>query len=331
MAGMFPKDELIATMRCQDGALLPCKLDWPIQKICYWSGQPTDTRPAGATSWEDSWGIGWRKESPDPALLPFPVQHPLDPNLEELDRHPWPDPHDEQLFVDLLNRRHACHHLFVGEHPFALYERAWLLAGMPNLFMAMADHPTRVEELLDRIGEFEVQIARQYTQLGVEAAWISDDYGMSSGLLFSPQQWRRFIRPQLAKLVDIYRSAGAIVILHSCGNITGLVDDFLELGIDVLDPIQPTCNRLDWIRERTDGRICLCGGVESSMLLADDEQRTSSQTHDRVERLGRRGGYIVGPDDDWDFPSAARGAMLGAVEHHREQIRRERSRRSDNG
>src|SRR6476659_1319600 len=63
MAEMFPKEDLIATMRCQQGALLPCKLDWPIHHICYWGGQPTDSRPAASPLWHDLWHVGWQKES----------------------------------------------------------------------------------------------------------------------------------------------------------------------------------------------------------------------------------------------------------------------------
>lgn len=326
MSFMFPKEELIATMRCEPGALLPCKLDWPIQRLCYWSGQPADTRPAGETTWTDTWGVGWRKESPHPEMLPMPVHHPLMADLDGLDDHTWPDATDPQLFADLVNRRHASNHLLIGEHPSALYERAWLLAGMQPLTEAMTDWPDRVDDLFDRIGAFECAIARRYIGLGIEAAWIADDYGMNSGLRFSPELWRRFVRPHLKRTIDLYREAGVLVILHSCGNITELIDDFLELAINVLDPLQPTCNHLDSIRGRTDGRICLCGGVEAATLLGGDTRRTLADTCRRIEQLGREGGYIVGPDDEWEFPPDTHSAMLNAVEHHRDQTRRGRSR-----
>jgi uroporphyrinogen decarboxylase len=326
MSIMFPKEELIATMKCEADALLPCKLDWPVQRLCYWGGQPGDSRPAGQTAWCDTWGVGWRKESPNPELLPMPVEHPLDTHSEGLDRYAWPDARDPQLFADLVNRRHASNHLLIGEHPFALYERAWLLAGMQHLLEAMAESPGWVNDLFARIGEFEASVAEQYIRMGVEAAWISDDYGMKSGLMFSPAMWREFVRPHLQRVIDLYRNAGALVILHSCGNIEELVSDFLELGVHVLDPLQPTCNRLDMIRAQTMGRICLCGGIESSVLLGGDTARTLASTSERIEQLGKAGGYIVGPDDEWRFPESTHTAMLSAVERRREQIRRNRSR-----
>lgn len=329
MSTKFPKEELVATMRCRPGALLPCKLDWPVKRLCYWGGRPTDTRPPGETLWKDIWGIGWQKESPDPEMLPYPVGHPLNPGVNDLDGYAWPNPADSHLFADLIHRRHDGDHLLVGEHPFALYERAWLLTGMHPLLEAMIDLPTWVEELFARIGAFETALARRYLDLGVEAAWIADDYGMSSGLMFPPDFWRRFVRPHLKSLVDTYHDAGALVILHSCGNIASLIDDFLELGIDVLDPLQPTCNDLVKIRARTAGRLCLSGGVESSTLLSGDTRRTLASTWQCIEQLGGQGGYIAGPDDEWTFPAGTHAAMLTAVEHRRDQTRRERSRNSE--
>lgn len=325
MAEMFPKSDLIATMRCQPGALLPCKLDWPIHRICYWGGRPTDTRRPSAPIWRDLWGVGWQKQSSDPHMMPFPVEHPLEANLEAVTELAVPNAEEQRVFVDLANVRQPPHRLLIGEHPFALYERAWLLAGLQNLLESMTTRPALIEELVGRIGDFELSIARGYIRLGVEAAWISDDYGMTTAPMFSPAMWRRFIRPTLGKLVECYHQAGVIVILHSCGSLTSLVDDLIEVGIDVLDPLQPGCNRLDLIRARTAGRMCLCGGVEASTLLAGDVRKTSADTQRRIAELAAEGGYIAGPDDEWDFPPDTHDAMLAAVEQHRDAARRKRA------
>lgn len=296
-----------------------------MRRVRYWGGNPMDVRPDSQACWVDPWGVTWQKESPDPRMLPFPVGHPLDADLRRLDEVCWPDPDDPAWLADLRHLRPTDDKLLVGEHPFALYERAWLMMGMQPLLQAMVDVPERVDELFERIGRFEAAIARQYVALGVEAAWISDDYGMNSAMMFSPEMWRRFVRPSLERVVKRYHDAGAIVILHSCGNITPLVDEFLALGVDVLDPLQPRCNRLDAIRRKTAGRMCLCGGIESSGLLAGDIDRTREETHERIVQLGADGGYIVGPDDEWEFPADTHEAMLAAVATHRERPGGDRS------
>lgn len=317
MANGFSKSDLVAAMKCRPGTPLPCKLDWPIQRVCYWGGDPCDYRPSDASRWTDNWNITWRKESPDPVMMPFPIAHPLDANLEDLDRIAWPDADDPQLFADLKHRQADPDLLLVASHPFSIYERAWLLVGMQPLLTAMVDRPRRVEELFERIGRFEAGIARHYVALGAEAAWISDDYGMNSAMMFSPEMWRQFVKPRLKRVVDIYHDAGALVILHSCGNITPLVDEFLDVGINVLDPLQPNCNRLAEVRRKTAGRICLSGGVEASRMLCGDVVTTTLQTHERVAQLGQNGGYIVGPDDEWDYPPSTHEAMLKAVDVYR--------------
>ncbi|MBI4578326.1 MAG: hypothetical protein HY718_01395 [Planctomycetes bacterium] len=321
MAHVFPKDELIAAMRCRRGAMLPCKLDWPIQRVRYWGGDPCDFRRGDEVHWMDNRGTAWRKESPDPAMMPFPIGHPLDAGLTGLGSLAWPDPADSRCFADLAHRQPDRESLYVAEHPFAIYERAWLLVGMQPLLAAMADRPERVDELFARIGVFEEGIAQQYVRMGAEAAWISDDYGMSSAMMFSPEMWDRFVRPHLKRIVQCYHDAGALVILHSCGNVTPLIEALVEVGIDVLDPLQPNCNRLDEVRRRTAGRVCLCGGVEASTLLSGDVPGTMLRTHERIAQLGKDGGYIVGPDDEWDYPAVTHEAMLKAVEVYRRRPR----------
>ncbi len=317
MSYVFPKEELIATMQCRKGALLPCKLDWPVQKICYWGGDPRDSRPVNAERWKDPWGVTWQKESPDPAMTPFPIAHPLTDELEKLQTHNWPDAEDTQLFADLDYIRRPCNQLLIGVHPSLLYERAWLLTGLTHLTDLMEKCPERVDELFARIGEFQLGVVRQYIRLGVEAAWLADDYGMTETQAFTPALWRRFIKPHLQRIVQLYHEAGCLVILHSYGNVARLIDDLLDVGINVLDPLQPNCNRLDYIRQKTRGRMCLCGGVASSVLLAGDTTRTAADTHQRINQLGTEGGYIVGPEDEWDYPPAVYSAMLDEVEYFR--------------
>jgi uroporphyrinogen decarboxylase len=316
---MFAKDDLIATMRCEPGALLPCKLDWPLRKICYWGGQPADSRPANGETWSDEWGVTWRKESPDPMLMPFPIGHPLGEELDGVERFDRPAVDHQSRFADLAHLRCPANEMLVGEHPFSIYERAWLVTGMQNLLTAMASCPDRVDRLFEIIGSFEDEIARSYVDLKVEAAWISDDYGMNAALMFSPAMWRRFVRPHLKCVIDRYRRAGILVILHSCGNITPLIDDFLDLEIDVLDPLQPMCNNLMEIRRRTSGRLCLCGGVSSTTLMSGDTFRTARDTLELIQRLGEAGGYIVGPDDDQTYPDETHEAMLRTVQTYRDR------------
>jgi len=324
MAQGFPKQELLATLRCSPDALLPCKLDWPIRRLRYWGGDPRDNRPAGQTVWKDIWGVTWRKESPDPALMPFPIAHPLERSISRLDHLSWPDPCEPGRFADLAHVRPDPERLLVAEHPFSLFERTWLLAGMPNLQGAVLDRCDLVEALIARVADFEIRIAREYLRIGVEAAWIRDDYGVSSGGIFGPELWRRLVKPHLASLLEVYHAAGAPVVLHTCGNITPLIDDFLEIGLDAVDPLQPSCNRLDWIRRRTDGRMCLCGAIEAATLLTGNVAGTVAETHRRIGELGRNGGYVVGPDEEWSYPASTREAMIGTVEQYRNAARERR-------
>jgi len=257
-------------------------------------------------------------------MKPFPVEHPLPCDLDGLHQMVWPDPADPHRFADLDNLQPTSERLLVGEHPSALFQRAWLLVGMQPLLTAMTEQNERVSDLFARIARFEEGLAQKYIKLGIEAAWISDDYGISLGAAFSLDLWRQYVKSHLQQLVACYHEANVLVILHSFGSIETIIEDVLEIGIDVLDPLQPNCNKLDLIRQRTAGRICLCGGIESSLLFSGNVDKTRSETHRRIRELGQQGGYIVGPDDEWDYPASTHAAMLEAVAHYRDNVRRRR-------
>lgn len=316
----FPKDDLIATMRCRPGALLPCKLDWPLRRVRYWGGRPADARRGDEAQWVDAWGVAWVKTVVDPGMLPFPVAHPLGEGLAALEALELPDPRDPRVFADLVSQGPSEHHLLAGEHPFALFGRAWLLAGLVNLAHAMVHHPDQVDRLFERLGAFEMAIAEQYIAMGVEAAWIDGDNPIGHAPLFSMGMWQRFVKPHLARLVDRYHAAGRLVILHSSGHVEPLIEQLAAMGVDVLDPVSPGSNDLEEVHRLTAGRMCLCGGVRASTLAGQDSRQIMVETHQSIARLGGQGGFIVGPDDEpREVGEAAREAMLNTVRYHRRQ------------
>ena len=96
-----------------------------------------------------------------------------------------------------------------------------------------------VSDLLDRITDFHVELAKRYIQLGVNCGRTVDDYGSQIGMIMSPPMWRKYIKPRLARIIAVYRNAGLPVIHHSCGNITPIIEDLIEIGVNVLNPVQP--------------------------------------------------------------------------------------------
>ena len=120
----------------------------------------------------------------------------------------------------------------------------------------MADDQPKLAELISIVEQFNLALIKKYIELGAE--WISypEDLGMQTGLMISPQLFRKYIKPSYQRLIAPAKQAGCIVHMHSDGYIHELVDDLIEGGVEVIN-LQDLVNSIDWIKEHLKGRICI--------------------------------------------------------------------------
>ncbi|MFH1709281.1 MAG: uroporphyrinogen decarboxylase family protein [Planctomycetota bacterium] len=271
--------------------------------------------PVGS-HWTDIWGVGWHKEYE--GVMGFPKGNPLADLPAALKSYRWPDPDDERIIkkaYDLAAAPHDPAAVFLkGANRDTLWEKAYMLVGMENLMCFLITEPNAVRELLHRIIDFQMGIARHYLKLGVEMVGMSDDLGSQAGPLFSPEVLREFFVPEYRRLFNLYKQHGVRVNFHSCGNIVPVVDVFMELGVDILNPVQATANDLDELRRKTQGRMALQGGVSSGTIEAGPPAKIRAEAATRLWQLGRDGGYFCGPDQGVPWPEAHIQALRDAVD-----------------
>ena len=135
-----------------------------------------------------------------------------------------------------------------------------------------------------------------FTRFTFDGVALSDDYGTQRGMLMSPAHWRRFIKPRLAEIYGLARRHGRTVFHHSCGNIVPIIGDLIDVGLDVLHPIQPEAMDVAQLKRQFGTHLTLCGGVRTQDLLP---RGTPRQIRDEVRRLktvmADGGGYILEP------------------------------------
>jgi len=261
-----------------------------------------DLGPGKGVWWHDIWGIGWHRVLD--GVMGLAKEHPL-ADLSRLDSYRWPDPDDPRLCARIYERAGEAdrERFFVsGSHRETLWERAYNLAGMGNLMMAFLDAPDAVRRLLRGVMDFQLGIARHYAEVGVELVGLTDDLGSQRGLLFSPEILREFFVPEYRRLFAFYKQRGVIIRFHSCGHIEPVLDVFMELGVDILNPVQATANDLDGIRRATQGRMALQGGVSSRTVMEGPVEAIRREARERMWQLGRQGGYFCGPDQGLPYP-----------------------------
>jgi uroporphyrinogen decarboxylase len=270
--------------------------------------------PVGSR-WTDIWGTGWYREHE--GVMGFPREHPLADLPRVLSGYLWPDPDDERICGWIYEQVEGwdSHKTFLrGSHRDTLWEKSYMLVGMQDLMCFFYTEPGAVRELLHRIMDFQLGIARHYLSVGAEMVGMGDDLGTQKGLLLSPDLIEGFLVPEYRRLFDLYRERGVLVKFHSCGNITPIVETFLDLGVDILNPVQATANNLGELRRRTQGRMALQGGVRSATVVSGPVSAIRSEVALRLWQLGREGGYFCGPDQGMPWPEEHIQALRDAVD-----------------
>ncbi len=269
--------------------------------------------PVGSV-WQDIWGTQWHREHE--GVMGFPRGNPLANPTTDLAAYACPDPDDDRIVRQIFEQVKGWDRdeaFLCGSHRDTLWEKCYMLVGMENAMCGFYSEPEAMREILRRIMDFQLGIARHYLALGVEMVSMSDDLGTQCGLLLSPTLIEEFLVPEYRRLFALYKAKGVLVSFHSCGHIEPALDVFMGLGVDILNPVQATANNLDAVRARTAGRMALQGGICSGVIAAGPIPAIRAEVHRRIWQLGREGGYFCGPDQGIPWPEAHIQALRDAV------------------
>ncbi len=254
---------------------------------------------------EDIWGIVRAAVSYGEGAYEEIVRHPLAEASSEADlaRHRWPSTEwfDYAAMDEEIERANADGEyclMIGGGNPF---ETAWYLRGFERTLEGLAFEPDLVDALLARVTAFFVEHTRRQLEVAdgrVDLAFTADDIGGQQGLLFSMSTWRQHILPHHAALNAAVHRFGARVIYHSDGAVQRAVGELVEAGIDVLQALQLDARGMDAAQLKADhgDRLCFEGGISvQSTLPFGTPEDVRREVRERIDVLGRGGGYILGP------------------------------------
>jgi len=280
-------EEYYGTRHLEQALDFPIRMAAPINKKPLYAS-PSEFGPAIT----DEFGVVWNTSDVDRGA-------PIGPCLAEpnLSSYKWPDPFAEERYAGLpeICERFASDYriMWVGD----LWERATFMRGMEHLLLDVALNRAFVEELLEGLTEY---ILKTFNVLAERCAFeciaVSDDYGTQKGLLISPDDWRALVKPRLARIYSAAKSRGFAVMHHSCGSILPIIPDMIDIGLDILHPIQPEAMDILHLKREFGRDITLCGGIRTQDLLpygTPDEVRR--EVYRLKREMGAGGGYILEP------------------------------------
>jgi len=269
----------------------------------------------------DEWGIrsrsaGWYQEM---------VGHPLAgvETVKEIESIEFPDPVNPARFrwAEAMIRCYGSTHGIIGEQECTFFELSWYLVGLEKFLMDLAVGEAYVDVLMDRLADYSIRQGCRLIEMGVDVIWAGDDMGNQQGMMISPDLWRRRIKPRLKKVFDAYRSVNPRIFIayHSCGSIRPIMPDLIEIGLDILNPVQPTAAGMDAHELKSEfGRdLIFFGGIDVQHVLPRGTPAdVRKHVRDRISVFGKGGGYIAAPAHNIqpDTPLENIFAMVEAVQ-----------------
>ena len=213
---------------------------------------------------------------------------------EDLKNYNWPDPKK----IDYSKLDYTAEHLPEGMAIIGgiggIFARCWILMGFENFCMALVENPSFVNEAFERIGTIQVEVARRIVKKKkVIALWYSDDFAYTTAPMVSPDYIRKYLFPYMKRMADVAHEAGLLFIYHGCGMVTDVIDELIELGVDVLHPIQPQAMDIYKIKEKYYKRLAIVGNIDVGILTRSTPERIETDVKEHIERLAPGGGYAI--------------------------------------
>jgi uroporphyrinogen decarboxylase len=232
------------------------------------------------------------------------VKCPLDSasTKNEIESYPFPDPYANGR-LDKARRdidNYGDRYYIIGDAEISLFEMAWHLTGLEKYMIGMLCDEPWMDLLNDRVEEWSMGLALQLVKAGVDAIWFGEDLGSQTSTLIAPDDWRIRFKPRHKRMIEKLRKENPdlVVIMHSDGAVAPLIDDFIEIGVDVYNPVQPNVAGSDpqELKDRYGERICFFGGIDQQSLLPSGNiKMIREEIKRRISILGKNRGYLLAP------------------------------------
>ena len=264
----------------------------------------TETLSQDGLTYTDEWGVRWRNAPYETAFgaghYTEMIGHPLADDAA-IDSYVPPDPNRPELYAEAARviREFKDEYWIVGVTVTTIWETAWALRGYQRALEDLALNPELIDRILEIPYQYHLTAAKKLVEMGVDMIWLGDDVGAQNKMLISPSMWRRMLKPRMATFIaELKRINPAIKIAyHSDGNILPIIPDLIEIGLDVLNPLQPQSMDPAEIAAACTATNCASGARSTSNTPCPSARRPRSRLRCalRLQTVGKNGGLILGP------------------------------------
>lgn len=270
----------------------------PPRKTPDWASFYKEELAPGTTF--DTWGVAHEPGSAEAAHMTR-MYHPLKgASLDGIKSYPWPewDRADASAMKAQADRIKEEGYSPAGYQACTIWETSWYVRSMEDLMMDMAMEDEKASWILDRVTNDSCLRAAAFARAGVDILHLGDDVGMQFNTMLSTDMWRQWLKPRLKRVIDAARAEkpDILIFYHSCGFVTPFINDFIEIGIDILNPAQPECMDFADLFKEFGGRISFWGaiGTQTTMPFGTPEEVRAEVERD-LAIAGPTGGFFPAP------------------------------------
>jgi len=257
-----------------------------------------DTKP-----YTDEWGVSWKT---DKYSTPFGegiytniLEAPLG-DEKKLNGYAAPDPTRPDLYKNLgrLIKAYQSEYYIIARIHCTIFETAWALRGFEKLMMDFYLNSDLADEILEIAYGYHATVAKKTAEMGADMIWLGDDFGAQDAMLIDPELWRIFFKERMANLIsEVKKTKPDIKIAyHTDGNVYDIIPDLIEIGVDVLNPVQTESMDPVLLQRKYGKNLCFFGGIAVQSTLP--KGKPSDVIHEfkfLLQTLGKDGGWICSP------------------------------------
>jgi len=258
-----------------------------------------EERRIGENLYQDDFKIQWRKKSFKYGSYCEFAQHPLS-DIKNYDNYVWPDPFiiykdGFKLYEDLIaadGREYA----ILGGCACTMFEACWYLRGLENFLTDLYLNKDFAIELLDRTMEISLKISKKLVSQGVDIIWWGDDVSNERGPYINPKLFLELIKPRYAKMAEEVRkiNKNVKIAFHCDGKVDWVIEDFIDIGFDILNPLQPDVNDVAEIKKKYGKKLVFWGNVDTRRVMSKGTFKdVAEEVRHVIEVLSPGGGHIL--------------------------------------
>jgi len=232
------------------------------------------------------------------------VKYPM-PNVKtakEVEDFQFPDPLAEGRYDDAEKyiKMYKDEYFIVGDMELTTYDMMQQLVGTEKLLMDMALEADYLEALMDKTKDFALAVGKKLISLGVDGIWSGDDFGAQNGMLISPKMWRKYFKGRYRQVYSELKAVNPDVIImqHCDGAVAPILDDWIEVGLEVFNPVQPNVPGHDpqGLKSKFGDKLSFWGAIDQQKLLpSGTKEEIEADVAEKIRILGKGGGYMCSP------------------------------------